>query len=93
MSNDEIKTIIAKTARATAAAMARQASDWRERVWTAPAETVMTVDDVCSATGRTRAFVYRHTRNRTIKFKRLDGAICFRCGDVREWIKERQEAA
>ena len=93
MSDDDLKTIIAKTARATAAAMARRTSDWRERVWTAPADTVMTVDDFCAAVGRTRAFAYRQTRNRTIKFKRLDGVIVFRCADVREWIKERQEAA
>src|SRR5205823_4028933 len=58
-------------------------TSWRERVYTCPGPTLLSVGDVAEAVGRTKAFVYRHTRNKTIRCRRLDGELVFLAGDVR----------
>ena len=66
---------------------------WRERIWTAPSETRLGVSEVAEAVGRSKACVYRWTRNKTIPVRRLDGELVFKAADVRQFIKDREEAA
>ena len=91
--DDEFKTTVAEAVRDALAELAPSGGSWRERIWTCPPETRLTVTDVAECLARTKAFVYRHTRNRTIKCRRLDGELVFRAADVRDFIREREEAA
>jgi predicted DNA-binding transcriptional regulator AlpA len=64
---------------------------WRERLWTCHAETRLGIEELCEALGRSKAFVYRHTRAKTIPHRRLDGELIFVAGEVREWLGHREE--
>jgi len=51
----------------------------------------MSVGDVAEALGRSPDFVYRHTAPsgsvQTIPHRKLEGALVFAAGEVREWVK------
>jgi hypothetical protein len=67
---------------------------WRERLWTAPAETRLGVTELCEALGRSKSWLYRHTGPKAkekIPCRRLDGELLFTVGEVRAWIREREE--
>lgn len=64
---------------------------WRERLWTAPAETRLGVAELCEALGRPRSWVYRHTSGRTIPHRKLDGELMFVAGEVRDWVASQEE--
>ena len=64
---------------------------WRERLWTCHAETRLGIEELCEALGRSKAFVYRHTRAKTIPHRRLDGELLFVAGEIREWLGHREE--
>lgn len=63
---------------------------WRERLWTAPAETRLGVAELCEALGRPRSWVYRHTSGRTIPHRKLDGELIFVAGEIRDWVGGRE---
>jgi hypothetical protein len=66
---------------------------WRERLWTAPAETRVGVRELSEATGRPKSWVYRHTGPRAkdrIPHRRIDGELVFVVGELRHWFREHE---
>lgn len=80
-------------------------STWRERVWTCPPQTRMTAAEVAEAIGAPISRVYgwthrtenpellrrRREQGRAIPFRKVDGALVFLAGEVRDWLRERAE--
>ena len=73
---------------------------WRERLWSAPAETRIGPAEVCQALGRPRSWLYRHTSKKSttgdsgysrIPHRKLEGDLVFVVGEVREWIRENED--
>lgn len=64
---------------------------WRERLWTAPLDCRIGVVELAEALGRSKAFCYRLTRLKEVPFRRLDGQLLFRVGDIRDWLKQRED--
>lgn len=67
---------------------------WRERLWSAPAETRMGVPELCEGLGRSKSWVYHRTGERArdrIPHRRLDGELVFTAGEVRAWIRGREK--
>ncbi len=67
---------------------------WRERLWTVPAETRIGVAEVAEALGRARAFVYARTGAKAedpIPHRKLDGTLLFTVGELRAWIRDRED--
>jgi predicted DNA-binding transcriptional regulator AlpA len=64
---------------------------WRERLWIVPAETRIGVAELTEALGRPRSWVYRHTSGKTIPHRKLDGELVFVAGEIRAWIRDREE--
>jgi hypothetical protein len=94
--DDAFKALIAEAVRESVRDLTgdpRPHQTWRERLWTCHPDVRLGVAETCEALGRTKAFLYRHTRNKTIPFKRLDGELVFRASDVRRFIQEREQAA
>jgi hypothetical protein len=67
---------------------------WRVLLWEVPAETRLGVEEVLEAVGRPRSWVYRRTgpsaRDR-IPHRRLDGALVFLAGELRAWLRDRED--
>ena len=63
---------------------------WRERLWTAPGDTRLGIAELSEALGRSKAFIYRHTRAKSIPHRLLDGHLTFRAADIREWLQDRE---
>lgn len=72
-----------------------EAGSWQERLWAAPAETRMTVSDVCEALGRPKSWCYRHTSPASglprLPHRKLDGELVFLAGEVRQWVREHED--
>ena len=64
---------------------------WRERLWLCPPDTRLGLAEVCEALGRSKGFVYRLTRTKDIPHRKLDGVLVFKAGDVRDWVKLRED--
>jgi hypothetical protein len=68
---------------------------WQERLWTANADTRMTLADVCEALSRPKSWGYRHTSPRSglprIPHRKLDGELVFVAGEVRVWVREHED--
>ena len=66
---------------------------WREKLWTVPAETRLGVVEVAEALARPRSFVYAHTGKTEdpIPHRKLDGVLTFAAGELRAWIRERED--
>ena len=68
-----------------------ESTSWRERLWTCHPETRLGVEELCEALGRSKAFVYRHTRAKSIPHRRLDGELVFVAGEIRAWLNDQEE--
>lgn len=68
-------------------------TSWRERLWACDPNVRLGVVELAEALGRSKAFVYRLTRQHLIPFRRLDGALVFRVGDIRVWLPKRERNA
>ncbi len=68
---------------------------WRERLWTAPAETRIGRQELLEAVGRSVDWLYRHTGVKAkcskIPCRKLDGELVFVVGEVRQWMVEHEE--
>ncbi len=68
---------------------------WRERLWTAPAETRIGRQELLDAVGRSENWLYRHTGTKAkcsrIPCRKLDGELVFVVGEVRKWLLEHEE--
>jgi predicted DNA-binding transcriptional regulator AlpA len=78
-------------AHASSAAAAPVETTWRERLWTAPAETRIGVRELAEAVGRTRSWVYRRTapngQRAPLPHRKLDGELVFVVGQIRTWLQ------
>jgi hypothetical protein len=67
---------------------------WRERLWTAPAETRIGVKELAEAMGRPRSWVYRRTGSNgaraLLPHRKLDGELVFVIEDIRRWVREHE---
>lgn len=67
---------------------------WRERLWVVPAETRMGVEELAEALGHPKSWIYARTGPKAedrIPHRKLDGMLFFAAGEVRSWIREREE--
>lgn len=67
---------------------------WRERIWTVPDETRLTVDECAEALGRSRAWLYARGQELGIPY-RLEGAggaqrRVYLAGELRDWVRRRE---
>jgi hypothetical protein len=70
-------------------------ASWRERIWTVAAETRIGAAEVAEAVGRSRDYVYRATSPKAgedrIPHRKLDGELVFQVGELRQWIRSRED--
>ena len=68
---------------------------WRERLWTAPAESRIGRDELLEAVGRPASWLYRHTSQKgdcaRIPHRKMDNELVFVVGEVRQWLCEHEE--
>jgi len=70
---------------------------WRERLWTAPAETRIGKAELLEAVGKTESWLYRHTAEKRkpgtprIPHRKLDGELVFVVGEIRAWLRQHEE--
>ena len=69
--------------------------EWREKIWTVPAETRLGVSEAAEALGRGRSFIYRRTSAKSclakIPHRKLDGGLVFLAGELRSWLASEEE--
>lgn len=67
---------------------------WRERLWLVPAETRIGTTELAEGLDRPKSFIYARTRSDAddpIPHRKLDGTLTFVVGEVRAWLREREE--
>jgi len=68
---------------------------WRERLWTAAADTRIGVAELCEALGRPRSWVWRHTGPKApsarIPHRKLEGELVFVVGELRSWVIQNEQ--
>lgn len=70
---------------------------WREKLWTAPAETRIGKAELLEAVGKTESWLYRHTAEKRkpgtprIPHRKLDGELVFVVGEIRAWLRQHEE--
>ena len=67
---------------------------WRERLWVAPAETRIGTHELAEALGRPKSWIYARTQagaEDPLPHSKFDGTLVFMVGEVRAWIREREE--
>jgi predicted DNA-binding transcriptional regulator AlpA len=68
---------------------------WRERLWTAPAETRIGVTELAEAVGRSKYWVYRLTPKSAgaarLPHRKLSGEVEFVVGEIRSWLRDNEE--
>lgn len=68
---------------------------WREKLWAAPAECRIGVAELVEALGVSESWVYARTKadaEDPIPHRKLGGSLRFPVGEVRHWLREREEA-
>jgi predicted transcriptional regulator len=78
------------------------AASWRVELWRVPSDTRLGVHELAEAVGRSRDWVYRQTakhrrengeqvpNEHPIPHSKRDGALEFKAGQVRAWLRERE---
>ena len=66
---------------------------WRAMLWTVPAETRLGIAEVAEALGRPRSWIYARTGSaeNSIPHRKLDGGLVFTAGELRTWIRDRED--
>jgi len=67
---------------------------WRLLLWTVDPETRIGRDEMLEAVGRPLSWLYRHTgeaATHRIPHRKLDGQLVFVVGEVRLWLRDREE--
>lgn len=98
LTHDTIKSLLESDpaeVRPIEKASGTEQTTWRERIWTAPAETRLSADEVAEALGKPSAFVYRRTGEKSryarLPHRRLDGGLVFVAGEIRRWMEDQEE--
>ena len=71
-----------------------QPTSWRVLLWTVDSETRIGRAELLEAVGRPASWLYRHTgpsAEARIPHRKLDGGLVFVVGEVRAWLREREE--
>ena len=76
-----------------------QSMPWRILLWTVDSETRIGRDELLEAVGRPASWLYRHTGAKKgacsmgdrIPHRKLDGELVFIVGEVRQWLRDREE--
>lgn len=69
---------------------------WREKLWTVHSETRLGVAELAEALGRPRSWIYARTGPKAedpIPHRKLDGGLLFAAGEIRAWIRDREDVA
>ena len=67
---------------------------WRALLWTVDPETRIGRNELLEAVGRPVSWLYRHTGQAAgdrIPHRKLDGQLVFLVGEVRRWLRQREE--
>ncbi len=67
---------------------------WTLLLWQADPETRIGRDELLEAIGRSESWLYRHTGPKAkhrIPHRKLDGELVFLVGEVRRWLRDREE--
>ena len=67
---------------------------WTLLLWTADPETRIGRSELLEAVGRPASWLYRHTGPKAkhrIPHRKLDGELIFLVGEVRRWLRDREE--
>ena len=67
---------------------------WRVLFWTVPAEVRIGRSELLEAVDRPASWLYRHTGPKAkdrIPHRKLDGELVFVVGEVRRWLRGREE--
>ena len=78
----------------TPAETATPATPWRVLLWSCDPETRLGRDELLEAVGRPPSWLYRHTgpaAEHRIPHRRMEGQLVFVAGEVRRWLREREE--
>lgn len=75
--------------------VSRQPTTWRERLWTVPPETRLSLAEAAEALARSKSWIYKRTSARTalarIPHSRLAGGkLEFSAGELRNWIEHAE---
>lgn len=69
---------------------------WREKLWIVPAETRIGIGELAEALNRSRSWIYKRTMANAgpgrIPHRKLDGELVFVVGEIRAWIRDREDA-
>lgn len=77
-----------------APAVEAPADSWRERLWSAPAECRIGVQEVTEALGVSESWIYQRTKadaEPRLPHAKLGGSLVFRCGELRAWLRDHEE--
>jgi predicted DNA-binding transcriptional regulator AlpA len=86
--------VIDGRAPAPAAAAEPATVPWSVRLWQVPPQTRLGPVELLEAVGRPRSWLYRHTGRKApsrIPHRKLDGALVFVVGEVRQWIEDHEQ--
>ena len=67
---------------------------WTVLLWQADPETRIGRSELLEAVGRSSNWLYRHTGSKAkhrIPHRKLDGELIFLVGEVRRWLRDREE--
>lgn len=68
---------------------------WRERIWTCPPETRLSVAELAEAIGKSASWIYKRTGPKAtedrVPCRRLAGELVFMAADIRAWIADNEE--
>lgn len=81
--------------------VALEPASWRERLWTCPGETRLSVAQVAEATGLSKHAVYRLTSPKALEktdtpplpHRKLEGRLVFVASEVRDWLRAAEVRA
>ncbi len=68
---------------------------WRERIWYVPSELRLGVKEAAEAIARSSSWLYKRTgpaADNPIPCRRLDGELVFLAGELRAWIRDREQS-
>lgn len=70
-------------------------STWRERLWIVPAETRLGMREAMEALDRGRSWMHEHMSESRgvdrLPHSKLDGALVFKAGELRAWLRDHEE--
>lgn len=88
---EEFKTVVAEAVREALKEIGAAGVPWPEKIWTVPAECRLSVEDFAAVVQRSKQCIYRWSKTKAVKVRKLDGVLVFRAADVRSFLTSREE--